>query len=134
MVRFEKIGNTYVNVDKIRSFWRDSTKDEILVVKLDDGDVLRTHDERSGWQNAISGYEHIVQVIPCIKPLYVRYRGEDGNECESPVYYMGLCASGDIRPLEICGADMVYFADDMSNFIGLYIETLEEERRTEWEK
>mgnify|MGYP001064870163 CR=1 FL=1 len=134
MSRFEMVGNIYVNVDKIRLFWREGEEGEILAVELDNGKVLRTHDERGGWQNTISGYEHIVQIMPCTKPLYMRYRGESGEILESPVYYVGVCADGCVRPLEVCGADEIFFADDISNFVGLYSETLENERRTEWKQ
>lgn len=127
--RFEMICNTYVNVDRIRSFWREGEKREILVVELDDGQVLKERDERCVCENNINGYEHIIQIIPCIKPLYVRYRGEGGKEYEYPIYYIGLCASGYVRPLDVCGADEIFFADDASNFVGLYSESLEEERK-----
>lgn len=129
MARFEKIGDTYVNVDKIRCFWREGEKGEFLAVELDDGQVLRTRDVRYGLlEEQISGSEHIVQVIPCVKPLYVRYRNEYREIYESPIDYIALCANGDIRPLETCGMDGILFFDDMSNYVGLFCEKLEEEK------
>ncbi len=128
MVRFEKIGDTYVNVDKIRCFWREENG-KVLAVELDDGQVLRTRDVRYGLlEERISGSGHIVQVIPCVKPLYVRYRGEAREIYESPVDYIALCANGDIRPLETCGMDGMLFFDEMSNYVGLFCGKLEEEK------
>ena len=132
MSRFKEIGSTYVNIDKIETFWRDDKN--VLTVELDDGQTLRTRDVMHALENSIIGYDYIVQVIPCIKPLYIRYKGENEKKYESPIYYMGLCASGDVRPLEVCGVDIVCFADDMSNFIGIYNETLDEERKKENER
>ena len=128
MSRFERISGRYINVDKIRCYWREGERGECIAVELDDGGMLREHDVRRMIERCIDGVFHIVQIIPCIKPLYARYT-EDGKEVESPIYYLGLCASGHARPLDICGADGVGFADESCNYVGLYCETLEEERK-----
>ena len=124
MSRFAKIGIRNVNIDKIRCYWNEGEAYDDIVVQLDDGKTIRAHDERSIAEGDIIGRNHITQIIPCIKTLYARYE-IDGNEVEYPVYYLGLCADGFVRPLDVCGYDGVGFADESRNYIGLYSETLD---------
>ncbi len=128
MSRFEEINGLNVNIDKIRCFWREGECGETLVVELDNGKRIRRHDERKAIQMSIEGESHVVQVIPCIKPLYARYT-EEGKEMEYPIYYLGLCADGYARPLDVYGDVGMIFADEACNYIGLYSEALEEERK-----
>lgn len=74
--------------------------------------------------------DFITQVVPCTKPLYARYREDDGREYNCPVYYLALCADGEVRPLDVC--EYVDFADIADNYVGLYSESNEEiEQRQE---
>lgn len=76
--------------------------------------------------------DFITQVISCTKILYARYRGSDGKCFDCPVYYLALCADGCIRPLDV-NVD-VCFADDASNYVGLYSESNDEieHQQEEW--
>ena len=69
--------------------------------------------------------DFITQVIPCIRPLYARYREDDEREFESPIDYLGLCANGEVRPLKVCEDIGVDFADVVDNYVGLYNESLD---------
>lgn len=127
MNRFEEIGNVNVNIDKIRCFYREGERGENIIVELDDGRRVKAHDKRKIIEGFIRGDSHIIQVIPCVKQLYARYI-ENGKEFECPIYYLGLCADGYVRPLDVYGMENMMFADDVGNYIGLYSETLEEEK------
>lgn len=125
MSRFVNIGGYNLNVDKIRSYnFNGSDKGRKLIVEMDNGDIYT--DYSASREDFILGHDHIVQVIPCTKPLYMRYR--DGEEFrEDPVHYLALCGDGYIRPLEVCGCEGFFFADDFINYLGLYPVSMEEE-------
>lgn len=116
MSRFETVGGHVVNVEKIKKMWRDAFKH--LYVEFDNGDVMDVRDERYIYERAIGGRDHVVQVIPPTYPLYARYEGDEKGDIERPIRYLGLCANGDVRPLELCN-DGLCFADEADDFIGL---------------
>lgn len=127
MTRFEKINGTFVNVDRIRGYWRGINQEmDMIHVELDNGEVIDALDEHHVIENQINGFYFIEQVIPCQKVLYARYIS-NGKEWEEPVYYLALCADGCVRPFDICGPEGCTFADDADNFIGLYSKTIKEE-------
>lgn len=131
MARFEWIGNTMVNVDKVRTCYRKVDEPDVLIVELDNGEVCK-HPGKSCWmEEQIEGGSFIAQVIPCPKLLYARYKEDDGREYDYPVYYLALCADGYVRPLDIAGCDGVCFADDADNFVGLFSERAEKENDNE---
>lgn len=132
MARFENVAGTTINVDKIKAYYRMSTDRNVLVVELENREVYKAHDKHCCLEKRLDGSDFITQVIPCPKPLCARYREDDGKEYGYPVYYLGLCADGYVRPLDICGGDGICFADDASNYVGLYSESNEEiEQRQE---
>ncbi len=121
MSRFVSLGAFAVNADKVRRFWRVSDYEHILKLELDDGRILDVTDGYFAYENALEGREHIIQVFPVAYPLYATYKGDERSDIERPIRYMGLCANGEVRPLELC-SDGLCFADDTDDFIELHEE------------
>lgn len=117
MSRFETVGGHMVNVERVKKMWRDESN-KCLYVELDGGHVMDVRDERHDIERAIEGRDRVVQVIPPTYPLYARYEGDEKGDIERPIRYLGLCADGRIRPLELCN-DGLFFADEADDFIGL---------------
>ena len=118
MARFIEVAGTHLNVDKIKSYYHTfNCGKPILCVKTDDGNVHYETDRGCLMEESLRGNDFIVQVIPCVKPLYARYE-EAESICEYPVDYLGLCADGTVRPLGVFG-NGVQFCDKTGNFIGL---------------
>lgn len=128
MARFEHIGNTMVNVDKIRTCYRKIGEPDVLIVELDNGETCEAYDKKHVAEENLEGSSFIVQVIPCSKPLYARYCDEN-EEFDCPVYYLALCADGYVRPLSMCEGEGMDFADDAGNYVGLYSERLRKESK-----
>jgi len=108
-----------INVDMVRGFWRVLGKKGILRVQLDNGETVDVLDGDSMIERLLEGREHIVQVFPVVHPLYATYKGDEKSDIERPIRYMGLCANGEVRPLELC-SDGLCFADDVDDFIRLH--------------
>ena len=117
MSRFIYINGDYINSNQVV---RTERRGEYLGVYLKNEKYERIHDKYRVYEEEINGEDFIVQVIPCVKPLYVNYREDADKIVERPIYYLGLCASGYVRPLDIYGYEGVMFADDASNYLGLY--------------
>ncbi len=107
-----------VNVDKVAKFWRVLGRNDILRLQLDNGETMDVLDKHFTVERELEGRDHVVQVIPPTYPLYARYEGDEKGDIERPIRYLGLCANGDVRPLELCN-DGLCFADEADDFIGL---------------
>ncbi len=123
MARFEHIGKTMVNVDKIRACYRRAGEPDVLIVELDNGETCEAYDKYHVVERNLEGSNFITQVIPCTKPLYARYQDEY-EDFDCPIYYLALCADGCVRPLDACTGEWIDFADDTGNYAGLYSERL----------
>lgn len=117
MSRFEMVGGYTVNVDRIKKMWRDELRTR-LYVELDDGMTLDVKDERCMYEQVLEGHEHVVQVIPVTYPLYATYEGDEKGNIQRPIRYMGLCADGEVRPLDTYSGGLC-FADEVDDFIGI---------------
>ncbi len=114
--KFEN-GEVTINTDKVEKLWRIGNK-STLHVCLCNGHTMEVLDERHDIERAIEGRDRVVQVIPPTYPLYARYEGDEKGDIERPIRYLGLCANGDVRPLELCN-DGLCFADEADDFVGL---------------
>ncbi|WP_313132801.1 hypothetical protein [Anaerocolumna sp.] len=114
MAQFEYINGSHINKDIIKEFYQ--TTDRKVVIKYKDGTSEKVPDS---YLNFLSGENFIIQVIPCVKTLYAAF-GKNGDIVgEDTVYYLGLCADGNVRGL-ICNENYFEIADTVSNFVGLF--------------
>ena len=96
MSRMIRLENTMINADYIVSV-RVMADDE-LRIKMNDGTV---HIASKQYWDTISGYEHIVQVIPCDDPVDVVL--ENGEKYSSSAGFLCVTADGCIRTLGFGG-------------------------------
>lgn len=123
MARFESVGNTTVNIDKIRTYYKIAAEPDTLIVELDNGETYRARDKFGYLEDCLEGNNFVVQVIPCSKPLYAWYKDDEG-EHSRPVHYLGLCANGCVRPLDVRDSENIGFADEACNYTGLHEKAL----------
>ena len=71
--------------------------------------------------NATQGQYHVVQVIPCVAPLYEVYSKDSRDEeffCNR-LHFVGLCADGEVRALTLTEGRFEVVGDNVKNFCGI---------------
>lgn len=110
---FRKVNGCYVNTDTISQAW-DIGNGKAKVVYTDG----RVDYVLNYILDYIGGKDRIIQVIPVAVPTVALFSNGDGSTFMEDIYYLGLCADGDIRPLAL-EASGFEFVDDLRNFIRL---------------
>lgn len=122
MGRFIEANGLYINTDSIIDYRR--TRDKVLHIDLTDGTTENvTADQGADFvMRQLSGQYSIIQILPVAQPLYAVYEDEQPNTYfATPIYYMALCADGEIRGVDCSDGwfDLVAFGR-CDNCRGLY--------------
>lgn len=96
MSRMIQLENTMINADYIVSVR--VTADDELRIKMSDGTV---HIASKQYWDIISGFEHIVQVVPCDNAFDVAF--ENGEKYSSSAGFLCVTADGCVRTLGLGG-------------------------------
>lgn len=133
MNRFEYLNGKYENVDMIASVYDiDGGKCRVL---YKNGKYMEIS---NGYIEDVTGGSHIVQIIPCVKPVVAIYecKNEEGKSTifEEDVFYLGLCADGCIKPVVL--SEGTYEIINVDNFKGLISKgnTWRESNKSEWDE
>lgn len=114
MSRFVSVNGMYVNVETIKELCPPLRVGERGKIYFKDG----AYTTASSYEcDRIIGADHIIQVFPCPKNIVAIYNC-NGEICEEDVYFLGLCADGEIKPISLSNGyfDLI----DVNNFEGLY--------------
>ena len=116
MSRFVKIDGQNINVDFIRSYCQ---LDGQTHVTLNDGTKLIEPDiEIEMVENMISGAFHIVQIIPCVKPMMASFNhNEDNSRWETEINFLAVMGDGTVSPLTCLENEFIpacnYLSDEL---------------------
>ena len=100
MSRFVEVNGVYINVDSIKCYYQD-TNDRLHIEFADSTEKNFYPNNVEYTMEELSGSGHVVQVIPVTGPMYAVYENkEPGTYFAVPVYYLALCADGEIRSVE----------------------------------
>ena len=120
MCRFVKVNNEYINMDIIARYWKN--QDGTIYIEMTDGTMKSVPPGYADtlW-DSLNGFDYIVQVIPVKEPLYLVHKDDDGSHFTTPIFYLGLLASGGIKAIENTEgwfdlADENYFSGCMGEY------------------
>ena len=119
MSRFAYVeGQEYINTEEIVR-WYPAVRggNHFIFIEYKDG-ATSSHPRTSYTEEELEGSNYIVQVIPCHNELYSVWRTGDNEYCSSGILYLGLTASGELKPLDM--ADGYFCVTNDSNFLGIY--------------
>lgn len=117
MNRFVDIGGTRTNVDSVSNYWMSKAKSLHLVFTNNEAKTV-PHPSAKMVLEDLNGKNHIVQIIPCQFPIYAVWQEEDNSHFAVPVHFLGLCADGEMRGLQLFEGYFDIIGD--GNFLGLY--------------
>lgn len=122
-MRFIEVSGEYVNADTIKSYYQDTNKR--LHIQYSDGtETVVPPNRAAGVMARLEGADCIIQVIPVAEPLYAVYEYEQPDTyCAEPVYYLALCADGEIRGVDCCEGWFECVSIECGNCVGLYHKT-----------
>lgn len=89
------------NVDTIAEFSvrHDDDGNVVTMIFFKDGGGVTLQGD---WTGSIIGRDFVVQVIEPSESLYIVHRSdEDGKHCAYRIDYLGICADGDLKALEL---------------------------------
>ena len=114
---FFDIGRHSVNTGKIKVM--EVARKYAVRITFDDGDtdIFSTGYDAERVIESIG--KTILQLIPCVTPVYNVYDNGDGTYFHEPVSYLALCSDGVIRSLATPDG-FFELAETASNFRGCY--------------
>jgi hypothetical protein len=97
-MRFANIGNRFINMDRVQSYYFTNNK-QVVVVLVNGEHCVFNVGEGNYVREELGGAHHIVQVVPCTAPLWMVWALDDGTHFAEKVLFFGLCADGGIWPV-----------------------------------
>jgi hypothetical protein len=112
-----ELGDTVININKIKQIGIESKKAVSVTFDDDTTEIYGTYGDAERAVEQLG--KTILQLIPCITPMYNIYKNGDGTYFHDRVYYLALCADGCVRSL---AAPDYFFelADEANNFVGVF--------------